>query len=284
MNLLKRPVSQSVIRRRFVAAAQSRIPVATPVTTHVAQRSSSTSVDAEALDSSTAATSTLSNRLKVTAEVMVSKIFPAGFGWQYSSCIAADMGLEATDLGFFLTTGFGDFCGVLAGHSLYMLGKSLVTDGIDRSQEVKTGFWLASAAFCSGAAWQPIVNALQMAQLPWAGVALGTWATCGAAFYGGLRLGRMAYSPLNIVPAASTENNVADAALSMSIGGATGAFVGTDVAYLPAENPLGGLVGISEADSMATGCVKAGSSTFLGFFVAQMPQNILWKKGKNWTD
>jgi hypothetical protein len=220
-------------------------------------------------------------RCKTTFEVCVSKIFPAGFGWQYSSCIAADMGMEATDLGFFLSTGFGEFCAVLTGHSLYFAGKSLIADGIKIGDEVKTGFFLASAAFCSGTAWQPIVNTLQAANLPWMGVAAGTWITCGAAFYGGLRLARSAYP---FIESPSYSNIKTDAALSLSIGGATSAFVGTDVVYLPAENPLIGVVGINETDAVLTGTVKAGCSTTLGFALAQLPQNLIYGRGKNWAD
>eukprot|EP01051_Picozoa_sp_SAG22_P015802 SAG22_NODE_2124_length_2974_cov_13.089043_2_plen_205_part_00 len=55
-------------------------------------------------------------RFCVTAEVVVSKIFPAGFGWQGSSCIAEQaFGLEANDTMFFMVTGIGDGVGVLVG-------------------------------------------------------------------------------------------------------------------------------------------------------------------------
>ena len=47
------------------------------------------------------------NRHVVTAEVIVSKILPAGFGWQASSVVAGDMGFEADTLSFALTTGVG---------------------------------------------------------------------------------------------------------------------------------------------------------------------------------
>ena len=52
------------------------------------------------------------SRFKTTLEVTISKIFPAGFGWQASSIVAGNMGLEATDLAFAATTGLGDACGV----------------------------------------------------------------------------------------------------------------------------------------------------------------------------
>ena len=76
-----------------------------------------------------------------------------------------------------------------------------------------------------------------------------------------------------------------DAALSVSIGGATGAFVGTDIAYLNGEgNFLKSTVGVYPSDSVLTSCVKAGTSTAIGFTGAQSVQNVVYKNGKNWTD
>ena len=50
-------------------------------------------------------------RFKVTAEVTISKIFPAGFGWQCGSLIAANYSIPATDISFALLTGLGDMTG-----------------------------------------------------------------------------------------------------------------------------------------------------------------------------
>ena len=55
-------------------------------------------------------------RFCVTAEVVISKIFPAGFGWQGSSCVAEQaFGLQSTDAMFFFVTGVGDGLGVVTG-------------------------------------------------------------------------------------------------------------------------------------------------------------------------
>ena len=66
-------------------------------------------------DSTTAVKETSSggmmNRFVITAEVTVSKIFPAGFGWQSASVVADGMGMEADTLNFALTTGAGDAIG-----------------------------------------------------------------------------------------------------------------------------------------------------------------------------
>merc|ERR1719421_435661 len=54
-----------------------------------------------------------------TGEVVVSKLFPAGFGWQGASVIADGLKYEATEVPFFVITGMGDFAGVLVGHTAY---------------------------------------------------------------------------------------------------------------------------------------------------------------------
>ena len=89
-----------------------------------------------------------------TIEVIISKIFPAGFGWQGASVVAGQQGYEADQLGFFLMTGAGDFAGVFAGHLAFTTLKAVVSGKPDPVG----GLWLATAAFCSGTAWQPTVN------------------------------------------------------------------------------------------------------------------------------
>lgn len=76
-----------------------------------------------------------------------------------------------------------------------------------------------------------------------------------------------------------------DAALSSTIGGATGFFVGTDVAYMSgAGNWLRPVIGIEEGVSDLVGCATAGTSTALGFAVAQSAQNLVYPKGQCWLD
>ena len=70
--------------------------------------------------------SVIGRRMTVTAEVAISKIFPAGFGWQTAAYFAENAGMEATDMSFFLSTGIGDGLGVCAGHTLYMAGRRLL--------------------------------------------------------------------------------------------------------------------------------------------------------------
>lgn len=230
----------------------------------------------------------LLDRFRVTAEVTVSKIFPAGFGWQTASIVAENnLGYAADSMNFALTTGIGDGLAVLAGHTTYYAAKKKLTnsDEINLTEELHTGILLGSAAFCSGTAWQPLVNALQGAELPFADVVLGTWIGCGAAFYTGLRVGRtILSSPLKYIEEPTYENSKNDASLSVAIGGATGFFVGTDTAYLPGQNIFIDALGIPDGTPELTGCAIAGSSTALGFMTAQTGLNLAYPEGKCWND
>ena len=232
--------------------------------------------------------STMADRFKITAEVTISKIFPAGFGWQTSSIIAENsFGFAPETMNFALTTGAGDAIGVLAGHCGYYAIKKAITgdDGINMTSEFQTGVLLGSAAFCSGTAWQPLVNALQGANLSFGEVFTGTWVGCGLAFYGGLRVGRTILSGyMEHIDEPTYENSKNDASLSVAIGGATGFFVGTDAAYLPDQNFLINVVGIQDGTPDLVGCAIAGTSTSLGFCTAQTAMNVVYPTGKCWND
>lgn len=227
-------------------------------------------------------------RFVTTAEVTVSKIFPAGFGWQSSSIVADQyFGFDADTMSFALTTGFGDAVGVVLGHSTYFAAKkALLSDAnINMKREIHTGILLGSAAFCSGTAWQPLVNALQGANLSFSAVFAGTWVGCGTAFYLGLRGSRTILSGvLEHIHEPSYENSKTDTSLSLAIGGATGFFVGTDAAYLPDQNFLIDVVGIADGTPDLTGCAIAGTSTGMGFLAAQTPMNLAFPAGKSWND
>ncbi len=210
----------------------------------------------------------------------------AGFGWQSASIVADGAGFEADTLNFALTTGAGDFVGVFTGHSLFYAAKKALTgdDSINMTETVQTGFLLASAAFCSGTAWQPLVNALQGANLSFGSVFAGTWVGCGTAFYLGLRGGRTLFSSMEYIEEPTYANSKNDASLSVAIGGATGFFVGTDAAYLPDQNFLIDVVGIPDGTPDLAGCAIAGSSTALGFATCQTGFNVVFPAGKCWND
>lgn len=256
----------------------------------------------------------LLDRFKITAEVTISKIFPAGFGWQSSSIVATDyLGYSPDSLAFALTTGLGDAVGVMVGHCAYFAAKKSITgdDSINMERESQTGLLLASAAFCSGTAWQPLVDALQGANLSFFQVFAGTWVGCGTAFYLGLRGARTILSgPCRYIHEPTYENSVTDKSLSAAIGGATGFFVGTDTgenrnhlsvntgtqhltfltllvcktAYLPTQNFLINAVGIHDTTPALLGCSIAGTSTSLGFLSAQSTLNVIYPAEKLWCD
>lgn len=251
--------------------------------------------DADATANSTPAVETLSEaetspflaRFTTTAEVTVSKIFPAGFGWQSASIVAENsLGYAADTTAFALTTGLGDAIGVFIGHGTYYGMKRALVDGtINMEKEGQTGFLLASAAFCSGTAWQPLVDILQGANLSFIQVFAGTWVGCGTAFYVGLRAGRTILSGyMEHIEEPTFENSMNDKSLSAAIGGATGFFVGTDAAYMPSQNFLIDIVGIKEGTPDLVGCAIAGSSTAMGFATTQAAFNVIYPSGKLWND
>jgi hypothetical protein len=227
-------------------------------------------------------------RFVYTAEVAVSKLFPAGFGWQLSSCYAESVwGLGDTDLGFFVVTGIGDFCGVFAGHfTYYTLKKVLYDKSIVVGEQAHVSLWLATAAAMSGGMWQPFVNFFQSEgiELSFNSSMAATLVCCGSMFYTGLRGGRYFYSAvLTGVPRGNYYNLIADAQLSVAIGGATACFVGTDVSYMDA-NWLRPIIGVEDGMSNVHGAILAGTSTALGFGAVQSAQNVVYPMGRCWVD
>lgn len=284
---LKRLGGSAVLLRTSPAtpAASSRVIPGFGAAGSLLVRNKSSVAPEQSAEPEAAPSSAIGKRFFLTTEVTLSKIFPAGFGWQAGSVVAGDMGLTATDAGFALMTGVGDFTGVFLGHSVFYAVKSLFAKDVSVFKEVNTAFFLGSAAFFSGTAWQPIVNTLQSAGYSFVGVTGITTMACAASFFTGLRLARMVYPKLGLQVEPNNYKNLKnDASLSLSIGAAGGGFVGTDAVYLPEQNFLKDVVGVNGADSTALACTKAGSATSIGFIAAQSVQNVSYSKGKNWTD
>lgn len=275
-------ISQS----RVIKVAKLNRIIATIHTTSQ-QKSSGEATILEPVEKKTVA-SGLAKRFAITGEVTVSKIFPAGFGWQSSSIVAENyLGYAPDTAAFALTTGAGDGIGVLLGHCMFYGAKKAITgnEKIIMKREVENGVLLASAAFCSGSLWQPLVDILQGANLPFSGVFCGTWIGCSTAFYAGLRIARTVLPNVcQYIEEPKYENSKTDASLSVAIGGATGFFVGTDAAYLPDQNFLIDIVGITEGTHDLMGCAIAGTSTSLGFGAAQTGLNMIYPTKKCWND
>jgi len=219
------------------------------------------------------------------AEVIVSKIFPAGFGWQTGANVADGFGFGDESFGLFSLAGVGDGLGVMAGHVAYFAAKKAITGtDIDMSAEVQTGFFLGSAATCSGFAWQPCVNMLTSFGLGFNGTVVGTTMICGTVFFCGLRLQRTLFrNVLEHVEEPTYQNLKADGLLSVSIGGATGAFVGCDVGYGDA-NFLRPIIGVEDGASTIAGTTCAGLATSVGFGATQVVQNVATPAEKSWLD
>eukprot|EP00465_Bigelowiella_longifila_P012199 CAMPEP_0185263724 /NCGR_PEP_ID=MMETSP1359-20130426/16056_1 /TAXON_ID=552665 /ORGANISM="Bigelowiella longifila, Strain CCMP242" /LENGTH=261 /DNA_ID=CAMNT_0027851461 /DNA_START=145 /DNA_END=930 /DNA_ORIENTATION=- len=240
----------------------------------------STTADPSEGTSAPAQGALIPQRFQLTGEVIVSKIFWAGFGWQGSSIVADKLGYSAESIAFAGTTGVGEALAVMAGHSLFYT----VIKGSDASKEISTGLWLGTGTLFSGTAWQPVVNALvSMTDNFFPAVAAGTMIACGSAFYAGLRVGRALWGEVLGLPVAERdyENLNSDAGLSVAIGGATAMFVACDPSA--AMNIFAVPFGVLETDSNVLGMIKAGGATATGYGIVQAWQNF-FPRGRNWMD
>lgn len=224
------------------------------------------------------------SRFRITAEVIVSKIFPAGFCWQGASVLAEHLEMPTDSLAFALTTGIGDGLGVLGGHILfYSFAKKIYLPNVNLIEESDKAIMLGTAALFSGTVWQPTVNLCHYLDLGFTASAFGTMAVCGTAFFTGLKLSRKLYSKhLKFIEPNTKKNNITDTQLSLSIGGATGAFVGTDLTFY--NNWLGNYFGINNNINTLSGMIIAGKSTSLGFGFIQSIQNLTIGKNLLWND
>merc|ERR1712054_87383 len=109
--------------------------------------------------------------------------------------------------------------------------------------------WASRRPLASGCAWQPLVNFFTgTCSMQFDGTATGVLGGCGVAFYVGLRLFRALFSSMGMpMPKPDYANLKADAWLSLSIGGATAVFVGTDPSL--AGNVFASLVGVTDTMS-----------------------------------
>jgi len=238
-------------------------------------------------------------RFKLTLEITVSKLIPAGAGWQAMGTFASSLDLASSSASFALLTGIGDGLGVGLGHMLYKTCQRAIVRSSNKKRspqeqlqepslpvELQTAIYLGSAAFCSGAVWQPVVNLLtETFPSDFYSIMSGTGVVCTAAFFAGLRAGRILYGKSGLLPAIapnSIQNLKGDALLSVSIGGGAACFVGTD--YSMIGNPFRALLGIAPTDTALMGCVRAGTSTSIGYFAIQTAQNLALPIGMNYLD
>jgi len=225
----------------------------------------------------------IKSRFISTFEVIIAKLFFAGFFWQSAATLS---GLDSQTFAFAIVTGIGEATGVFFGNLLYdMVKKSSVDSSINLTASLQTSIFLSTATFCSGTSWQPIVNMFKNIGLGFLGTFVGTWIFCTFAFNSGLRLGRNVYwNTLSFIEKPTWENSRNDFALSVTIGGATAFFVGTDTSFSPEDNFLYHIVGIQENMNDLIGAILAGSSTALGFGITQSVLNIIYPPETCWID
>ena len=78
----------------------------------------------------------------------------------------------------------------------------------------------------------------------------------------------------------------------MAVGGASGAFVGTDISFVTGmdtgvpvdSNWMRPVLGVEAGISDLQGMVTAGAATSVGFMACQNVQNFTLRPGKNWVD
>ena len=219
-----------------------------------------------------------------TTEIIISKIFPAGCGWQYGSIVATHNYYIPSDISFMLTCGIYQGMAVGVGHWLYMMTKKNTTDyihhtirpenPIDMTLETYKAIQFGTASVVTGTVWQPTVDLLRYDGFYT--TAIGTGITCGAFFFTGLTLSKYICRPkTNQIINRGTIAK--DALLSISIGGANAMSVATDP--IIHGNILTPIYGIG--DMLAYNSIYiAGFSTASGFMVIQFIQNFK----PNWID
>lgn len=237
----------------------------------------------------------ISRRFYLTAETIISKIFPAGFGWQIMSMITP---YSPDTIYFALQTGGGDALGVFLGHVIYHIIKKRnrmirSSNMMDMNKEIQIGAYLGMAAFGSGTAWQPVVNILQSMNLSFEYVFVGTAISCTTIFYIGMRTFRMLLSDHNRfhhINIPTYHNSHYDGSLALSIGCGTGFFVSTDcVSYSEGGYLLVTLFGISPewvatTSTLLLPCALAGTCVSIGFLTMQSILNFVYPYGKLWND
>lgn len=224
------------------------------------------------------------DRLVTTAEVTASKIFPAGAGWQLASIVAENSGFSPTSLAFFATVGLGDCSGVFLGHFLYQTIKKMLGTKIDLKAEGQTASLLGGAAFFSGSAWQPALNAFNQLGFTFTQSLVGVALATTFAFFAGLRImRRLLCGFMPAVEGVTYDNQESDLALSAAVGTGCGAFVGTDISF-GAANWLTPIVGIQAHFGACRAAVAAGISTSIGFVANMLVQAAALPEKECWID
>lgn len=241
--------------------------------------------------------------LSKSAEIAVSKVVPAGAGWQSAATFASQLGFSSSELGFFMLTGLGDGGAVLCGHFFYNVAKRQFLQARNKKMNATASFnaispeLLATASrradqinesskFSHSATSQP-VSLPNLKQEAMTGAWLGAAAIgAGCAWQPALNFfiehgfpvaplgtavvcGSIFWIGLRLgrcafpIEKPNPTNRKQDLALSAAIGGGAGTFVGTDVTVV--GNFLEPVLGIQSTDAVILGVGKAGAATGSGF-------------------
>jgi len=187
-------------------------------------------------------------------------------------------------LPFFATVGLGDCTGVFLGHTVYQVLKKVTGAKISLGTELQVASLLGGAAFFSGSAWQPALNAFNTLGFSFTQSLVGVSLATTFAFFAGLRIMRRVLS--NFMPAVEAvtyDNQESDLALSAAVGTGCGAFVGTDISF-GAGNWLAPIVGIQSHFSAVRGACAAGLSTSIGFVANMLVQCSFLPAKECWID
>lgn len=217
------------------------------------------------------------NRTLKTSEIIISRVFFSGCGWNGGSIIGENLDYNIFDYEFFMLTGCCQSISVMTGHILYSKIKSNFRD-INMNLEYKKSLQIGSATFLSGYIWQPTVNFLE--NYDFSTISTITGLTCGTTFCTGLIITRYIFPLVKItVDKNSSSTLKRDIGVSSSIAGATGLSVSTDTTIT--NNYMVDYFGITTDYTVMDSLIMAGTVNACGFLALQTLQNM---KRNTWLD
>jgi len=181
----------------------------------------------------------MASRATVAIQVWLRmQVFLSGLFWQLGGFLAQDgLHLADTNAWFSLCTGLGDGLGVFIGtmvfdalvYALFRIG------GLGRDSLVGA-LVLVCGGVCSGTAWQPMLNAVSDAGMPFISGACAVGSVCGLFFWVGVSAGELVRVQAGEGSPRSKRREFLRAlyfaaTLSLAIAGAAACFVGTDTKY-----------------------------------------------------
>lgn len=170
--------------------------------------------------------------------LVYTQVFLSGFFWQLGGFLAQDgLHLANTNAWYSLCTGIGDGLGVFIGTVIFdALVYALFGIGGLGRDSFANALVLVCGGVCSGAAWQPMLNAVSDAGMPFVQGACVVGSACGLFFWAGVSAGELVKMQTGEGSPRSKRREYRrelyfSATLSLAIAGAAACFVGTDAKY-----------------------------------------------------